>query len=860
MQKYAVKKHGQNIISKANTGSTAGADIPNSFYAGDMSSPISSDLESGLKSRINSDLSFGNYAECALSSLHSHERQMTDNLSDSLKGRFGVDMRGMRIFEDDGLQERFGQRAYAKGNEIHLSKGEYSPDTRSGLELIMHEAGHVVQQGSSMVHSHGITENAALEAQADGGFAAPDSFSMPVAGESSAIQGWNPWQKLKSLFSRRRIADEPAAEAESDSEPESQPEPVQEAVQEAAQPAPEAPAQAAQPAPEAVQQAVQQAAQEAAPAPAAAQSSAQPAAQQAAPETAEQAVPEAAQEAAAEQAVPEAVQEAAAEQAVPEAVQEAAAEQAVPEAVQEAASEQAAPEEAAQPQRSRWARGWDSFKTGASKFWGGLKWGTKAVLHGVRNLGKKFLDTFNLIDSHVEAVDQLNNFREDYDKMSRWNRFCWTFTHPLARIFAGAESESTKKRNLEAQLVDEETANNTFSVDSDDAKAFDEKNYFDNTNGAGALTPGGQTTAVNVGGKLGTVGTVGGLAAIPVGLFGNTGMNAKEKNLTLGTKDYAWEGTSAGIASVSDLLGVVNNTVQAGKQMDNGNDADAARNLLATGESASDFFGHTMRFASNAAGKADKVGLADVSIMPSVDVVSGALKIAKGAVGYGSAKSTENAMNERLASGMDPDSPMYKASMMARNKANINKTQGKFDMASGALRAAGGALKLGGVTSLVGTAVSGIGSGVNFVGTCVTDEMKKEMRTDLVNQELDLDNKAQQYAQEHNCDQEMAKRIILKSMGYQSGRRKEVFNNIVLNRAAALKKKADSGDEDAVKFMEDLGLKPAAYEFNGQDTQGYSLQAIAEKLGMEDTDSWETQLEDSRKRRILNRANPFPTY
>jgi len=803
-----------------------------------MSAPINSDLESGLKSRINSDLSFGNYAEGALSSLHSHERQMSDSLSDSLKGRFGVDMRGMRIFEDEGLQERFGQRAYAKGNEIHLSKGEYSPDTQSGLELIMHEAGHVVQQGSGMVHSHGITENAALEAQADNGFAAPDSFSMPVAGESSAIQGWNAWQKLKSLFSRRRIADEPAEEAQSDSEPESQPEEVQEAVQEAAQeaaqPAPEAPAQAAQPAPEAVQQAVQQAAQEAAPAPAAAQPSAQPEAQQ---------------------AVAEAVQQTAEQQAAPET-----AEQAVPEAVQETAAEQAAPAEAAQPQRSRWARGWDSFKTGASKFWGGLKWGTKAVLHGVRNLGKKFLDTFNLIDSHIEAVDQLNNFREDYNNMTRWNRFCWTFMHPLARIFAGAEKDNTTKRNLEAQLVDEETANNTFSVDSDDAKAFDEKNYFDNTNGAGALTPSKQTTAVGVGGKLGAVGTVGGLAAIPVGLFGNTGMNAKEKNLTLGTKDYAWEGTSAGIASVSDLLGVVNSTAQAGKQIDNGNDADAARNLLATGASMSDFLGHTMRFASNAAGKADKVGLADVSIMPGVDVASGALNIAKGAIGYGSAKSTENAMNERLAGGLDPDSPMYKASMMARNKANINKTQGKFDMASGALRAAGGALKLGGVTSLVGTAVSGIGSGVNFVGSCVTDEMKKEMRTDLVNQELDLDNKAQQYAQEHGCDQEMAKRIILKSMGYQSGRRKEVFNNIVLNRAAAMKKKADSGDEEAVKFMEDLGLKPSAYEFNGQLTQGYSLQAIAEKLGMEDTDSWETQLEDSRKRRILNRSNPFPTY
>lgn len=782
MQTYSAKKYGHNIRSRKDTNNSAERSIPNSLYAGEMPQSADSGLESALKNRVNSSVSYDKAAaENALSSLHSHERQMSDDLSDSLTDRFGVDMHGMRIFEDEGLQERFGQRAYAMGNEIHLSAGEYSPHTSSGLELIMHEAGHVVQQGSGMVHSRGITENAALEAHADSGFAAPESFSMPVAGESSAIQGRLSWQKLKSLFSRRRGEGEAPAQEEPAVQPEALPE------EEAPQPAQE----------------VQQA----------------------------------------ENAAP--VQEVKPE---PEPQQEA----------EQAPQQEALPETQQEPQgrHSRLSRGWERFTTGASKAWNAVKWGTRAVAHGVRNLGKKALDTFGLIDSHVQAVDQLNNYRKDYNNMSRWERFKWTMKNPLARMFAHSEQKNTDRRNLEEQLVSEELASNSISAGSNDAKPFEAADVFGSQD-SGANASGALSKASDAAGKLDGVGKLAGIGAIPVGLGGSTGMNAKEKGVTLGTSDYAFEGAASGISVASDLMGLANNTVQTCRQIDNGNDAEAAKSGLSTAANLSDLLGHGMRFASNVAGKADKVGLADTQIMPGVDVASGVLNAAKGIVGYKSADSTEQAMDERLRSGMEQDSPMFRASMMARSKAHIDKVQGGFDITSGALRASGGALKLGGVTSLVGTAVSGIGSGVGFVGGCVTDEMKSEMRTGVVNDELELDKMASEYSKAHGCDEYTAKRVILRSMGYQSGRRKEVFNNIALNRAAALKQKADSGDEDAVKFMGELGLKPNVYEKDGKQYLGYSLQGIAEKLGMESNATWEKQLSDSRSRRKISRDNPF---
>lgn len=130
-----------------------------------------------------------------LSALPGSEHQPTDALRDEIQARLGVSMPGLRIFEDKGLKEEYNQQAYARGNEIHVAQGEYAPHTRSGLDLLMHEATHIVQQGSGMARGSGILMNSAMESQADTGMTAPAHFVMPTSAAGSPIQG-------KGIFSR----------------------------------------------------------------------------------------------------------------------------------------------------------------------------------------------------------------------------------------------------------------------------------------------------------------------------------------------------------------------------------------------------------------------------------------------------------------------------------------------------------------------------------------------------------------------------------------------------------------------------------------------------------------------------------
>ena len=130
-----------------------------------------------------------------LGELSGTEKELPQFMKQRLDERFGVPLQGLKIYEDEGLQE-LGQRGYAKGNEIHLAQGEFAPNTESGRELLFHEAGHVIQQGSGLARSSGILENPALEAQASIDMPAPDSFQMPSSAEG-AVQGWNPFAKRR---------------------------------------------------------------------------------------------------------------------------------------------------------------------------------------------------------------------------------------------------------------------------------------------------------------------------------------------------------------------------------------------------------------------------------------------------------------------------------------------------------------------------------------------------------------------------------------------------------------------------------------------------------------------------------------
>ena len=767
MQTYITKKNIAEHIKQQTSDKSCVNHLPNSVYSQKISENSVSGLENALKSRIAQNHMS---PEKALYSLNSHERHVSPDLQNRLNNKFGADMHGIRIFEDDQLHEDFGQRAYAKGNEIHISNGEYSPDTPSGLELIMHEAGHVIQQGSGMVHSHGITENPALEAQADRGFSAPSSFSMPTVSDSSPIQGWAPWDKFKKWLSRKNSA-EPPAIAENIGKDTDIPTSA-EATEKAAD------------------------------------------------------VPQAA----------EAVEKAADEST------NSTPETQIPEVTNN------------EPQPS-WLKkiANNIVRTKVEKAHRNA-WNIKAVFNGIKHICNKLLNIGGLADKHHSAVDQLNNFRKDYEKMSLGSRFIWTCCNPLARIFAGAEADGTKRRNQEAQLMAETEGHNLNPVENEDIKPFDVNEAFKNT------APNNVNSSVNSGLINGEsiadiVGKVSAAAGAGTSVFANNGLSVIQDGASLGAKDFKLNESSGFLNAATSLVGAVNSGTQTYKEFKNGNRADAINNGLSTIANTSDTAGQALRISANIGQNIDKIKYFDSKVIPGLDITSGAVNAIKGLTEFSSAKSTENAMKKRLSSGMDRSSVLYKAADMANNKAGINKKQGEFDMLTGALKATGGALKLSGVASLAGATASGIGTAVNIYGGFITDQMKREMRAKLVDQETGLNEKIAEYAAAHNCDQYMAKRIILRSMGYQSGKRKEVFNNIVMNRAAKMKKLADSGDKEAISFMKDIGLSKKENEDGKGET--FSLQGIAEKLGMENNDTWENQLEQSKKYRIYDRSNPF---
>ena len=101
-------------------------------------------------------------------------------------------------------------------------------------------------------------------------------------------------------------------------------------------------------------------------------------------------------------------------------------------------------------------------------------------------------------------------------------------------------------------------------------------------------------------------------------------------------------------------------------------------------------------------------------------------------------------------------------------------------------------------------------------------------------------------AQDDSITEKEAKHIVLKSMGFSSGKRKEAFQHITMRRAAELYRRANGGDEEAESIVKELGLSKTG--------SGYSLQGIAEKLGMDSNTPWQEQMKATKESRG---HNPF---
>jgi hypothetical protein len=78
------------------------------------------------------------------------------------------DLSRVRIHDDaeaDKLSKKVNALAFTTGTDIFFQRGQFNPNTRSGLELLAHEVTHTVQQAQGKVGT-GIDPDAGLEAEA----------------------------------------------------------------------------------------------------------------------------------------------------------------------------------------------------------------------------------------------------------------------------------------------------------------------------------------------------------------------------------------------------------------------------------------------------------------------------------------------------------------------------------------------------------------------------------------------------------------------------------------------------------------------------------------------------------------------
>lgn len=142
-----------------------------------------------------------------LSSLHSRPAALSEELGNKIRERCGINPASVKVYRDDGLSG-LGQKAYAKGAEIHLSGG-VSTSGEEGQRVVLHEAAHIAQQGSRSV-AGAVNDDPALEQQADrvaAGEVMQGSFSVPMNSENAPVQGWAPWDKAKKKFAEKKERD-----------------------------------------------------------------------------------------------------------------------------------------------------------------------------------------------------------------------------------------------------------------------------------------------------------------------------------------------------------------------------------------------------------------------------------------------------------------------------------------------------------------------------------------------------------------------------------------------------------------------------------------------------------------------------
>ena len=339
-----------------------------------------------------------------------------------------------------------------------------------------------------------------------------------------------------------------------------------------------------------------------------------------------------------------------------------------------------------------------------------------------------------------------------------------------------------------------------------------------------------------------------------VGSLGLAKLAQSGSDVSISDAGRAVGGAGALFQAVGSGIDLAANAKRAQMQAGKGDKAGAwYRGISAVGNAANMGSG-IAKMAAYGLNSADVIRSIGSEWVPGLGIVSGGTKFIAGSIRLGSTTKARMRMSQHMkelgpANQRDEAAEeMYQTLWQARRNAKIRQMEGGMDMAAGALNVTGNAMTLGGVTALAGTLVSAAGFGLSFAKGIASNLRKKSMRKDTVDKALKLESEIQKMCTEKGVDRSTAKHAILRGMGFASGKRKEAFQHIAMTRSAELQRKAQEGDRGTIEILEDMGLSQVE-DAEGRKT--FSLQAIAEMLGMDSDTSWQHQMEDYRKKHEL---------
>lgn len=310
------------------------------------------------------------------------------------------------------------------------------------------------------------------------------------------------------------------------------------------------------------------------------------------------------------------------------------------------------------------------------------------------------------------------------------------------------------------------------------------------------------------------------------------------------------------LAGASAMVDMASSADAAGKRREMGDTLGAWTSGLRSVASAGDAggsFGTAQQYLSPAAMEAMR------TIAPAISAgTNGIRSIADTADAIGAGKRKRNmgkraeAYEQRLARGEHlnrHDEMTRRILNQARGAANADAIQYGTSAGGNAAKSLGAALTASGIGAPVGVALSTAGSIVSTVGSTVANSKRKDVRTQVAEEEKHVNLRVQRFMHNNQGYTEReAKNIVVKGLGNASGRRSEIAGRATIQRADELINRAKAGDPEAVAILQGMQVSPVDGE--------YSRDLIAERLAMPGQgQSAEEKLQSIAHSR--DRNNPF---